>query len=240
MERQIALEIIATNATDARAAEEGGADRIELVCAMGEGGLTPSVGVVERVCACMSIPVYAMIRPHSRSFRYDADDALAMSRDIRAAREAGAAGVVLGALTKSGEVDVETTSALADEALRLGLGITFHRAIDESADVFRAAEGVARIPGVVRILTSGGMRTAPEAADALKRLNSFAEARGVGVMAGSGMTPDNLGAFVRATGITEIHVGSAVRPEGSFRHAVDPALVAQAKRELRNAAATLR
>lgn len=41
MERQPVLEVIAVNVEDARVAEEGGADRIELVSAMSEGGLTP-------------------------------------------------------------------------------------------------------------------------------------------------------------------------------------------------------
>lgn len=237
MERKAVLEIIAMDAVDARAAEAGGADRIELVCAMGEGGLTPSVGVVEGVCGSVAIPVYVMIRPHSRSFRYDADDLSAMRRDIRAARAAGAAGVVLGALTEAGEVDLRALSALAEEAL--GLGVTFHRAIDESADLFRALEAIRGVPGVERVLTSGGKRVATEATDELKRLRAYGAERGIAVMAGSGMTPDGLADFVRETGIAEVHIGSAARPGGSFRRPVDPELVAKAKRALREAVAKL-
>lgn len=74
MGRQPVLEVIAVNVEDAKAAEEGGADRIELVSAMSEGGLTPSYGFMEQVLSQVSIPVYVMIRPHSRSFRYSADD----------------------------------------------------------------------------------------------------------------------------------------------------------------------
>ncbi|KAA2302373.1 copper homeostasis protein CutC, partial [Clostridioides difficile] len=80
MERQPVLEVIAVDAADAKVAEEGGADRIELVSAMSEGGLTPSYGVMEHVVSHVSVPVYVMIRPHSRSFRYSADDIHAMTR----------------------------------------------------------------------------------------------------------------------------------------------------------------
>lgn len=78
--KQPLLEVIAVNAADARAAEAGGADRIELVCAMSEGGLTPSFGIIEQVVSSVSIPVYVMIRPHSRSFCYNEDDRKAMKK----------------------------------------------------------------------------------------------------------------------------------------------------------------
>jgi len=232
------LEVIATDVADAKAAEAGGADRIELVSAMSEGGLTPSIGVIEEAAGSVSIPVYVMIRPHSRSFRYSPDDIRAMLKDVRAARKAGATGIVVGALTERGDVDREPLLALAEEAN--GMGITFHRAIDESASLTRTLEAAAEIPGIVRVLTSGGKRTAPEAAETLASLRELGLERGVAVMAGSGMTADNLGPFVLRSGITEVHFGSGVRREGSFRHPVDPELVRAAKRTLTDAAANLR
>lgn len=98
------LEVIAVDAADAQAAEQGGADRIELVSAMTEGGLTPSYGLIEQVVSKVSIPVYVMIRPHNRSFCYSADDLQVMTRDIHVARELGCAGIVIGALTHEGEI----------------------------------------------------------------------------------------------------------------------------------------
>ena len=41
------LEVIATTVADARLAAQAGANRLELVTAMGEGGLTPSLGLIE-------------------------------------------------------------------------------------------------------------------------------------------------------------------------------------------------
>ncbi|WP_407056536.1 copper homeostasis protein CutC, partial [Burkholderia vietnamiensis] len=47
----VLLEVIATTVGDARAAARAGADRLELVTAISEGGLTPSVGLIEAVVA---------------------------------------------------------------------------------------------------------------------------------------------------------------------------------------------
>ena len=52
-----------------------------------------------------------------------------MVHDIRALKQAGAAGVVIGALTASGDVDCELVRKLCTEA-RPEMAVTFHRAID--------------------------------------------------------------------------------------------------------------
>ncbi|HWQ07459.1 MAG TPA: copper homeostasis protein CutC, partial [Holophaga sp.] len=72
------LEVIALTPDEARLAESAGADRIELITAFGEGGLTPGIGLVKRTVAAVRIPVNVMVRPHSRSFRYSPEDLAAM------------------------------------------------------------------------------------------------------------------------------------------------------------------
>ncbi|WP_419890666.1 copper homeostasis protein CutC [Paenibacillus xylanexedens] len=230
MEIQPVLEVIAVDAADARAAEEGGADRIELVSAMSEGGLTPSYGVMEHVVSQVSIPVYVMIRPHSRSFRYSADDIQAMTRDVRVARELGAAGIVIGALTGNGEVDLISLQSCMAEAQ--GLGVTFHRAMDVSASLTEAFKAINTLGNVERVLTSGGKQTAPEAIMELKQLQELGQTLNIAVMAGSGVTIEGTQTLVRQTGITEIHMGSGVRYEGSFNYPIDPHLVEEAKQQL--------
>ncbi|WP_154959877.1 copper homeostasis protein CutC [Paenibacillus polysaccharolyticus] len=145
IKRQPTLEVIVVDVVDAQAAEQGGADRIELVSAMNEGGLTTSYGQIEQVVSKVSIPVYVMIRPHSRSFCYSADDLQAMIQDIRVARELGAAGIVIGALTNEGEVDRSFLQTCLLSAQ--GMGVTFHRAIDSSAHVVRALESIGSVNG---------------------------------------------------------------------------------------------
>ena len=90
------LEIIATTVQDALIIAEGGADRIELVSALSEGGLTPSYGLMRQAINAANIPVNVMIRPHSAGFVYDEADLLCMIEDIKQARASGANGVVFG------------------------------------------------------------------------------------------------------------------------------------------------
>ncbi|WP_274365106.1 copper homeostasis protein CutC [Paenibacillus thermotolerans] len=223
------LEIIATSAADARAAEAGGADRIELVSAISEGGLTPSFGMIEQVVGSVSIPVNVMVRPHSRSFCYDADEIRLMRRDIRVIRELGAAGIVVGGLTRGGAVDTAALAEWLEEAE--GVGVTFHRAFDEASNLRDAYNTLARYPGVHRILTSGGK---PKAPDAVRELGELASLRrksaGPAVMAGSGLETSSLYGFVKASGVTEVHLGSGVRNQGSYLEPISEALVAEAKR----------
>lgn len=232
--KQPLLEVIAVNAADARTAEAGGADRIELVCAMSEGGLTPSFGIIEHVVSSVSIPVYVMIRPHSRSFCYNEDDRKAMKKDIHTARRLGASGIVIGALTDKREADLTMLQECLAETQ--GLGVTFHRAIDESASLNRTLDAISAFSQIERVLTSGGRSTALEAKDELKELNKRGEERNVAVMAGAGLSIDKIHSFVLHTGITELHFGSGVRQEGSFHSHVDFNLVARAKQHLINAA----
>src|SRR5690606_948807 len=105
----------------------GGADRVELVTAMEEGGLTPDNSLIREAVQAAAIPVHVMIRPHSRSFRYDEADVRSMLAAIEGAQACSAAGVVLGALNAAGGVDVPLMHRLL--AAAGGLSVTFHRAI---------------------------------------------------------------------------------------------------------------
>ena len=51
------LEVIGMNVEDCIAIEQAGANRIELVSALSEGGLTPSVGMIEQCFEAVSIPI---------------------------------------------------------------------------------------------------------------------------------------------------------------------------------------
>ena len=123
------LEIIATSVADAIAAERSGADRLELCAALSEGGLTPSLGLVEAVVQAVDIPVHVIVRPHSRTFQYDESDLAVMLADIRYIKQAGAAGIVIGVLNEDNKVNTEALSRLLKEAGEMK--VTFHRAFDE-------------------------------------------------------------------------------------------------------------
>jgi copper homeostasis protein len=212
---RVLLEVIATTVADAKAAARGGADRLELITAMGEGGLTPSIGMIEAVIAAVSIPVNVIVRPHSRSFVYDDDDFAVLLRDVRAARLAGANAVVVGMLTASREVDLEALLRVVDVAD--GMDVTFHRAFDEALDLRRALDVLLSVDGVTNVLTSGGKRSVLDAVDEVRGLVAQAAGSRCTVLAGAGLTVDRVAEFVHATRVQAVHFGSGVRSDGVVR-----------------------
>lgn len=223
----ILLEVIATTVADARLAAQAGANRIELVTAMGEGGLTPSVGLIEAVVAAAGIPVNVIVRPHSRSFVYDADDYAVMLRDIRAAKAAGAHGIVTGMLDAAGEIDSEGLARAIDAAD--GLAITFHRAFDETRDLRKALDVLLGFEAVTNVLTSGGQASVLNAEETICDLVRQASGSHCTVLAGAGLTIDAIEGFVKRTRVEAVHFGSGVRVGGNGLSPVDPAKVATVK-----------
>lgn len=223
----VLLEVIATTVADARLAEAAGANRLELVTAMGEGGLTPSVGLIEAVVAAVQIPVNVIVRPHSHEFVFDADDYAVMLRDVRAIKAAGANGVVIGMLTPAGEIDRDGLARAIDAAD--GLAITFHRAFDETRDLHKALDVLLGCQAVKSVLTSGGKPSVLQAQETIRALVQQASGSHCTVLAGAGLTVDAVADFVRATRVEAVHFGSGVRVGGQGLAPVDAQKVARAR-----------
>lgn len=211
------LEVIATTVDDARIAAESGADRIELITGFMEGGLTPSIGLIEQTAHCVNIPVQVMVRPHSRSFVYSEADLQTMIRDIKAIRQyvREGVGIVLGVLTKEQQVDTAALERLL--AAAEDMDVTFHRAFDEIADQEGAYEQLTNYSQIKRVLTSGGKPSALQAIDQLKRLEGLRKDSHISILAGGGISVDSIFSFISETGVQEIHLGTAVRgPRGGL------------------------
>lgn len=199
----IAVELAVQDAAGTQIAGEVGASRVELCSALGMGGLTPSTGVIQAcvdAAAPMGIDVHVLIRPRAGGFVFTAAEAAVMHADVRHAIAAGAAGVVIGALTPQGGVDTRITADLV--AAAGGRDVTFHRAIDLAADPVPLARTLLDF-GITRILTSGGAPTAAAGARALTRLVHAVRGR-IQIMAGAGITPETIAA-VAATGVDAVH-----------------------------------
>jgi copper homeostasis protein len=225
--QRMLLEVIATTVADAKAAEQAGADRLELITAFGEGGLTPSIGMVEAVVDAVRIPVNVIVRPHSRSFVFDANDYAAMLRDVRAIAAARANGIVIGMLTPEGEIDRDGLARAIDAAD--GLSITFHRAFDEARDLRQAFDVLLGFDAVTNVLTSGGAPSVLQAEQTIRALVGRAHGLHCTVLAGAGLTVDALAGFVAATGVQAVHFGSGVRVGGNGLAPIDAEKVARAR-----------
>ena len=226
--KKILLEVIADSVEDALTIESCGADRIELVSALSEGGVTPSLALVEQTVKAVALPVMVMIRPHARSFCYSETDLSVMRRDIALAREAGAAGVVLGCLNEEGLLAEKTLSLLLEECG--GLEVTFHRAIDKAADPLETVRILRSYPRVKRVLTSGGQGAITENCELLRRMVSE---NGPKILAGSGLTAENIKEVIDASGVDEVHVGTAVRELNSTFLPVERRRLEELRRILR-------
>jgi copper homeostasis protein len=202
---RILLEVCVADAESLDAAIAGGADRIELCAALEVGGLTPSPGLM-RHAARAPIPVYAMIRPRSGDFVFDAREAESMLADIAAVRAAGLAGVVLGASLPDGRLDAGVLGRLATASE--GLGRTLHRAFDLVPDLGEAVEAAVGL-GFERILTSGRAATAAEGVADLARTHKLAAGRIV-IMPGAGVRPQAVPDLARALPLAEVHASGAV------------------------------
>ncbi|WBB70527.1 copper homeostasis protein CutC [Micromonospora sp. WMMD812] len=209
------FEICIDSVEGALAAEAAGADRVELCSALFDGGLTPSIGTIETALHRVDrIRVHVIVRPRAGDFIYSPAEVDAMVRDVRAAVAAGAHGVVIGALTAEGDVDVPTTRKLIEAAG--GARITFHRAFDMVRDPFEALEQLVEL-GVDRVLTSGQevsvLEGAPLIADLVRRAGDR-----IIVMPGGGITPRNIARIIEATGATEYHFAALVTSDSPAVH----------------------
>ncbi|MFC6841685.1 copper homeostasis protein CutC [Xanthomonas theicola] len=213
------LEVAAGSIGSALAAQAGGAMRVELCGGLDGGGLTPSFGTLAVLRDRVTIPLYVLIRPRVGDFVFDEADVEAMRRDVEQCVRLGCDGVVLGALDPAGEVDMATMRVLI--AAAASLGVTFHRAIDVSADPSRALEDAIAL-GCERVLTSGGRATALEGIDTIAALVRQAGGR-IGVMPGAGISEQNAHALRVRTGAREFHA-SARGPVVAQVHAPHPSI----------------
>ena len=210
------VEIAVHTIQSALAAQNGGADRVELFSNPLEGGVTPSEGMIGAVREKLTVDLHVMIRPRGGDFHYDEIEFKAMQKDTTVAKRLKANGVVFGLVNLDGTVDVERTRQLTE--ISRPMSVTFHRAFDLCHTLPHALETVISI-GVDRILTSGGEASALQGSDVIADLVRQAENRIV-VMAGGGITPENAREIVQRTGIREIHAGlrSTVQSPMRFRN----------------------
>ncbi|GAA1728483.1 copper homeostasis protein CutC [Isoptericola hypogeus] len=239
--RPVALEIAVQDVAGALAAAEGGADRIELCAALaGTGGLTPSTGTVAAVAEALrgsGVGVHVLVRPRPGGFVFTPAELDVQVRDVRAVLDAGADGVVVGALAADGGLDAAALRALVDAAG--GAEVTFHRAIDQVADPVGLLDALAGA-GVRRVLTSGGAARAGDGLAVLRALAARRPALGVEIMAGGGVRTDDVAALV-AAGVDAVHLsarrtvvadgGPGGGGEGGY-DVTDPAGVAAARAAL--------
>lgn len=196
------IEVCIDNIESLHLAQQGGATRIELCSSLALGGLTPNPGLMKLAARHATVPVYAMIRPRQGDFLFSEQDKEIMLADVYAAREAGLQGIVVGGLLPDSRIDAELLGALCREAQ--GMGVTFHRAIDQCLEPFAALDTIMS-HNCERVLTSGLKANAYEGIPVLAEMVRYCGDR-LAIMAGAGLHAGNVVEIVQQTGVQEVHL----------------------------------
>jgi copper homeostasis protein len=204
---RILIEVAMESVEDAIAAEEGGADRLELCAALDLGGLTPSLGMYDAVRHICKLPVFVMIRPRGGDFVYSDFEIAAMKRDITYFLPLKPDGFVFGILHADASINLNACRDLL--LVASGIPCTFHRAFDRTANNLQALDDCVAL-GFKRVLTSGRAADAIGGIRNLSRLAEQAESR-IGLLPCGRIRHDNVTEIVRATSCREIH-GSFAEP----------------------------
>lgn len=213
--KEFLVEICSNSVESCLAAQEGGADCVELCAGIPEGGTTPSYG--EMITArdlLTDTRLNIIIRPRGGDFLYSPLEIKIMLEDIEMARVIGANGVVFGCLTPDGDIDVPTMKKLMDASE--GLSVTFHRAFDVCRDPRKALEQLIEL-GCDRILTSGQQPNAEAGIPLLKELNKQAAQRII-LLAGCGINETNIRRIAMETGIGEFHFSARERIKSEMQY----------------------
>ncbi len=212
--RHVTIEICVEGIDGLLAAQDGGADRVELCASLLEGGLTPSMGVVRTSLRMARVPFYVMVRPRGGDFLYSPAEFDTMLSDVEALRSEGAAGVVFGCLLPDGRIDEDRMTALA--AAARPMAVTCHRAFDMTRDAQEAVEALVR-SGVDRVLTSGLHDHAEDGLDTLIRVVRAARGR-LKIMACGGLDASNIASILHRSGADELHFAANMTVPSGMQH----------------------
>lgn len=201
-EKDLFLEVCVDSVESALAAQNGGADRIELCANLIIGGTTPTESLFRVVRRVVDLPIHVMVRSRYGDFLYTDYEYEVMLDNIRAFRALGVDGIVTGFLRTDGSLDTSRMQQ-AREAVK-GTKLTMHRAFDMAKDPMETA-GEAVKCGVDIILTSGQKENAVDGIMLLKKLQERYGSE-IQFMAGSGVNADNIRLIHEATGIRNFHM----------------------------------
>ncbi|MEI7575650.1 MAG: copper homeostasis protein CutC [Armatimonadota bacterium] len=203
------VEVIACSPEEVVAVQEGGADRIELCCALEVGGLTPSKALSEMAIEG-DVPVAVMVRPRTGGYQYSQGEIDFMCREISWFAERGADFIVVGASNPDDTLNLEAMKHFQDAAT--GTPMVCHRVFDQTPDLEKALEQLVQL-GYRRTLTSGARKTAAEGADMIARLIKLA-GKDIEIAPAAGIRYHNVQALIAATGVSQIHasVVAAMQP----------------------------
>ena len=204
------MEVCVDSLESAINAFNGGANRIELCSSLDEGGLTPTIGLYKSIRKSIPIDsdfkIFCMIRPRCGDFLYSDSEIMCMEEDIKQYVELETDGLVFGALTDDGSVDITLMKQLL-KLIPSKFPVTFHRAFDMCADWQSSLDAIQKL-GFKRILTSGQEKSAYEGRKNIRKFNDHIIKNCLEpliIMPGAGINSTNLETLLIETLCKEFH-----------------------------------
>ena len=182
--------------------EKGGATRFELCANLIIGGTTPSLTLFRQVRENTNLPIHVLIRNRFGDFSYTDNEIEEMCNSIKEFVKVGADGVVVGALTPAGDLDVAAMKKFIEAAN--GTKTVLHRAFDMCREPFSALEKAKEL-GVDTILTSGQKGNCVEGAEILKELIERA-GNDINILIGAGVNAEAIKKVFEITGGKNYHM----------------------------------
>ena len=214
------LEIACFNIESCLLAQKAGADRIEFCADYSVGGLTPNRADILKAKELLHIPLHVIIRPRGGNFDYSKAEIETIKNDILFCEKHHINGVVFGVLTQNKKISIIINKELIE--LAGNMSTTFHRAIDECADMIEAMNDIISL-GFNRVLTSGGKSSALEGVAILKNCqNSFG--KNIIIIPGGGIRSNNLAQIATQTNCKEFH-SAAITQNTEFVNATEVSLL---------------
>jgi len=209
------LEVIGFNIESCDIIEKCGAQRIELCDNPGEGGTTPSYGMIKEARKKVGIDLFPIIRPRGGDFLYNENEFEIMKEDILICKRLGCDGVVLGMLTKEAIIDKRCMKLVE---MAYPMETTFHRAFDRVMEYEQSLEDIISM-GFTRLLTSGLKPAALDGAATIAALIKQADNR-ITIMPGSGIRSGKTGAIEFHTSARKTIKRKMVYP-GNFKEGLE-------------------
>ena len=203
--KKYTLEICVDSVESAINAERGKATRLELCSNLIIGGTTPTKSLFEEVKKNVDIPINVLIRPRFGDFLYSDYEVNIIKNEIKMFKKLGADGIVVGILTKNGEIDLDNMKKFIEGAQ--DIPITFHRAFDVCREPLKAFYQLQEL-GIQNILTSGQSQDCLRGKKLLKELVKISTKNSKNkteILVGAGLNIENIDEIVNFTGATNFH-----------------------------------
>ena len=206
------VQVVVLHAHDAEQAEAGGADSLHLAAIQGDEARSLDPAEASAVVRATDLPVRVTLRL-SPGLTTQGGELVRLKGLASDYLSLGIEGFVFGFLTPDLDVDVEVCAELAEAAS--GAPWCFDRTFDQALDARRAWRHVRDLPGLDGIHTAGAALGMSAGFDDLVALAEGDPAFAARAVAAGGVRAEDVPWLVRC-GITRLHLGSSVRPDGSW------------------------